>query len=996
MSAPTRCKPDLMQRHHEWWFDGAPADSHVQGFIGNWGGITRPIGRAGELITALAGWGYDETTKRSTTPDGVNQYFRPSPMWREPDRSRKEGRGGDGLTAAVMGIHFDIDVAGPGHAEPDLPPDHDTALAVLDESGFPGIGLILDTGGGLLVAAKFAEPIIVCGADGVFNDALFDETQRMLQRAVEAMRACYWQHGYRCPDIGPTTSVSTPARIMGGIRDKRPKDPTPPHRVKSVRTAAPDGTPLRDRRTMPADVNAWNDRILARLSPPPPPPPPPGTTPVSRSPRPLRPKGITDRDQFPAAVHDAARRLPWADVFGPEWTEATGDQSHVYLKHQASENVWGARWDRRDGGINVYTSTWLGKLGLTRCGDAISPGDWLAARAGLDRSRFIAETANGVRFVDTSHPVLGPLVRELRASGIELDPIPVRANGNTGGLPPAPPLPSSNGTAPAATQNAVVAPGKAVATVDPDDEIVDGELISDSEDGPPFPDWAAVIQVGDTPNPVERQVAPSLVGYAEGFARPRTEEWLIDPVIAARRITTFVAGAKTGKSFLALDVCAAAATGRPILGGDRLRRPVRVLYMDHEMTEDDLFERLEALGYGPDDADLLQQNLWYLSFPLIFRDLSEFERMQVLGEFARDRSIDLVVIDTLSRVFSGGENDADTFRLFFSNAAAFLKRNGVACLILDHTGHDNSRARGSSAKLDGVDVQWILKRGDDNAITISSEDGSRVAWARAKFTIRREDRDGVVRHVIDGRPGWGAGCREAATRLHEDGVPLHATVAQATAILRVADAARRGVPVGEGKAMNRSKLREALKFRVREGWLDPAAVLGELSRRPDPGPVDNQGGEGRTQAGPSDIRHTGPDLGPDAPETPSDQARTQARTQPDPESAGGSGSPPPYRGDPAPGSGPGTTPNDTPNDTPITSHIDADDVALMWAVLTLRPAATDADLAEALACRELDGWAIAATITTARTAPPPDDWRLDPAVLGDCPSAAHVAAGGDD
>ena len=78
------------------------------------------------------------------------------------------------------------------------------------------------------------------------------------------------------------------------------------------------------------------------------------------------------------------------------------------------------------------------------------------------------------------------------------------------------------------------------------------------------------------------------------------EDWILEPIVAAGRQTAIYSTAKTGKSLLALDIAAAGATGRSVLGFPA-REPINIVYVDLEMTEADLRERLVDLGYGPED-----------------------------------------------------------------------------------------------------------------------------------------------------------------------------------------------------------------------------------------------------------------------------------------------------------------------------------------------------------------------------------------------------------
>ena len=77
--------------------------------------------------------------------------------------------------------------------------------------------------------------------------------------------------------------------------------------------------------------------------------------------------------------------------------------------------------------------------------------------------------------------------------------------------------------------------------------------------------------------------------------------WLIEPIIPAGSSVALYATGKTGKSLLAFDLVAAAASGRPILGGEPLETPIHILYVDQEMTRREAWDRADSLGYfGPE------------------------------------------------------------------------------------------------------------------------------------------------------------------------------------------------------------------------------------------------------------------------------------------------------------------------------------------------------------------------------------------------------------
>lgn len=209
-------------------------------------------------------------------------------------------------------------------------------------------------------------------------------------------------------------------------------------------------------------------------------------------------------------------------------------------------------------------------------------------------------------------------------------------------------------------------------------------------------------------------------------------DWLCEPLLIAGRAVALFSPAKAGKSLLVLEICAALATGRPVLGNPA-RESIHVLYVDLENTEDDLRERLADLGYGPDD-DL--SRLHYLSFPAL-PALDNWKGGMHLAAIATHHDAQLVVIDTVSRVIDGEENEADTFRALYRHAVMPLKAAGRAVLRLDHTGKDVTRGqRGSSAKVDDVDSVWLLTKRNGGAIDLRRTH-SRNRHGAERLTLNR-------------------------------------------------------------------------------------------------------------------------------------------------------------------------------------------------------------------------------------------------------------------
>lgn len=233
--------------------------------------------------------------------------------------------------------------------------------------------------------------------------------------------------------------------------------------------------------------------------------------------------------------------------------------------------------------------------------------------------------------------------------------------------------------------------------------------------------------------------------WPEVFARaPEDVEWVAHPVFEKGRLYSFFSPAKAGKSLLMLDVCAALATGKPVLGQPQ-DTAHRVLYVDLENSPMDLVERLRDLDYQPDELG----RLCYLSFPTLPALDSRLGGEHLLA-CAMHYKADVVVIDTVSRMIAGGENDSDTFHALYRYAMAPLKALGLTVIRLDHTGKDEEKGmRGSSAKVSDVDVAWKLTKLGNDQVKLE-----RIAARNTnspEYVMLRQETS-PLRHVIDDVP----------------------------------------------------------------------------------------------------------------------------------------------------------------------------------------------------------------------------------------------------
>jgi RecA-family ATPase len=184
-----------------------------------------------------------------------------------------------------------------------------------------------------------------------------------------------------------------------------------------------------------------------------------------------------------------------------------------------------------------------------------------------------------------------------------------------------------------------------------------------------------------------------------------TFEWCVEPVIPAGKMVGIVSRRGAGKSLLTLDILACRAVGRPTLH-QRSSDPVHVVYLDQEMGPNDLYERFANLGWLSDEPDFgeLVDNLHYYQLAAI-PPLDKESGGLALEQLIDRHDAKVVVIDTVSRVISGRENDAEPFLEMYRHTETRLKRRGITQVRLDHLGKGPGRgSRGHSAKEDALDV----------------------------------------------------------------------------------------------------------------------------------------------------------------------------------------------------------------------------------------------------------------------------------------------------
>jgi hypothetical protein len=270
---------------------------------------------------------------------------------------------------------------------------------------------------------------------------------------------------------------------------------------------------------------------------------------------------------------------------------------------------------------------------------------------------------------------------------------------------------------------------------------------------------------------------PIPIDWAELFKREVTAEWLVNDVWPSHRQVHLHAIRKTGKSLVALWIACSLAVGRDPFT-NRVIEPVTVAYLDYEMTEDDLLERVESMGF---DADQLTGRLYYFLHPAIPM-LDTKQGGEALFDTLKYYKVQAVVIDTMSRVVEGEENSNDTYIKFYKNTGQLLKAGGIALFRLDHEGHSTGRSRGASAKADDVDVVWQLSATDSGYDFVRK--AARISWIPERVSIAKVESPSL--HFARVGESWPEGTMQKVYELHQSNVPMDASRRKASEMLKAA------------------------------------------------------------------------------------------------------------------------------------------------------------------------------------------------------------------
>lgn len=228
---------------------------------------------------------------------------------------------------------------------------------------------------------------------------------------------------------------------------------------------------------------------------------------------------------------------------------------------------------------------------------------------------------------------------------------------------------------------------------------------------------------------IEAEGAPALrVLRGEGFlAAPRPEP-LVSQMLYRDSLARIYGAPGSGKSFVALDIALSIALGKWWNGVRMTAAPVVYVMAEGQAVNAD---RTEA--WLSKHGAVLDENFIVVPDAVM---LTEFAARDLVALVEHEQPV-LVVLDTKNAMMIGEENSATDFAALRRTLDLIRKAAGACVVLVDHTGYEGTRARGSSAGTAAMDTEIRVEKDDSSKPSIvtaevtrdkASEAGTAWTW----------------------------------------------------------------------------------------------------------------------------------------------------------------------------------------------------------------------------------------------------------------------------
>ena len=220
-------------------------------------------------------------------------------------------------------------------------------------------------------------------------------------------------------------------------------------------------------------------------------------------------------------------------------------------------------------------------------------------------------------------------------------------------------------------------------------------------------------------------------------------EMLLDPIIQAKSLTMLHAYRGVGKSFFAMSMAYAIATGSKFLRW-KAYKPSNVLYIDGEMQANLLQERFSKIAKNFDTEVNVMENLHIFSAdlqPFTSIDIGYGLMQKNINDFIFKENIKFVIFDNLSSLTKIDELDGNAW-ILIQDWLLDLRKRGIAVLLVHHSGKRGGQ-RGISKREDILDTVINLE----------------VATTNKKKLTKAEEAEENYSDITDEYAIYGGRCR---------------------------------------------------------------------------------------------------------------------------------------------------------------------------------------------------------------------------------------------
>lgn len=199
---------------------------------------------------------------------------------------------------------------------------------------------------------------------------------------------------------------------------------------------------------------------------------------------------------------------------------------------------------------------------------------------------------------------------------------------------------------------------------------------------------------------VEEEPDPFKIKWDGWKDPPLPPEWLIDSLLVENKVTMVYADPGSIKTWLAISIALAVASGEPWLG-ERGVRSGPVLYIDFEDGESEFHRRRHLLGGADVDG---------LGFAYSPGSLLEVDFWKKIAQVVQKRKIKLVVLDTLASGSPGVDENAKVAGDPMIYAGKITEACPWVSFLILHHANKSGGLRGHSSFTANVDTLFKLEK----------------------------------------------------------------------------------------------------------------------------------------------------------------------------------------------------------------------------------------------------------------------------------------------